>query len=606
MFQKILQIFKIAFGKGLPELPPRESWPVRFLLASEEAWALEAILKQFQENPQKVLREICPAGLSGMMLYRLWQQGLYFNKSWDENPRCVKIKELRIKNEELGISKAQSLEPGGEAAVNSEQLLVNSSEKPKAKSLEPNASNEESDVTRNSSVVNREEQDLGAERKVTDSLQDLGILAQIAKRSEDLRGNTLRSEQCTVHSKEQGESRGGAEPQGTAKTNCNLTTGKLSGSDLQGLSSAEPKKDLAPSTYHLAPERSESEAENLAPSTYHLAPEHSESEAENLTPSTYHLAPERSEELLTTHFSLLTKRIVPILERQRLRDLTLVAQRKLAMRELDQWVVDWNQAKFGDDKSKWVRPIVIKGGATSKLYYPDESLRLSTDIDVIMPKEMIVDFAEGDIRWEIHDCAEHYFGKFKIEVHQDFTRYRNTSFLHDTRTHIPLQGYSYLFTHNADEMRFLAIIHSAKHFGEMPFDLIDVAFSSYNDFRRLNEAFILTKNGHVWCTYSVLLSELGVVEKPEHRFDSRDQKYSKLLNLVIFNPNFNQVDSSFLIHSIIRRQNYFIWRLRFLLFDLYKAKQCMKTDNKTTLIFAHIFYVPFVRLKILLRKILSR
>ena len=91
MFKKLLQIIKVAFGKGLPELPPKEQWPIRFLLASDEAWALRAILNQIQKDPDKAHAELLPTGLTGMFLYRLWQHELYENEAWDKNPKCKKI-----------------------------------------------------------------------------------------------------------------------------------------------------------------------------------------------------------------------------------------------------------------------------------------------------------------------------------------------------------------------------------------------------------------------------------------------------------------------------------------------------------------------------------
>jgi len=81
---------KVACGRGLPELPPRDKWPIRFLLASEELWAIDVILKQIKDRPLETKRQVLPAGLSGLLLYRLWQHGLYVNQSWDRNPKCFK------------------------------------------------------------------------------------------------------------------------------------------------------------------------------------------------------------------------------------------------------------------------------------------------------------------------------------------------------------------------------------------------------------------------------------------------------------------------------------------------------------------------------------
>lgn len=307
---------KVACGRGLPELPPRDKWPIRFLLASEELWALEAILKQIKEKPAETKREVLPTGLSGMLLYRLWQHGFYTNDSWDKNPKCKK--------------------------VHSTQCMVSSKK---------------------------------------------GSANQIAERDSSVDLRSLIAE--------------------------------------KNVGIAQSEDHVARSTYHVEPERSDLTTNGANYTNGFNYREHREeqNDSEMRGARSEKLVEKEIKSAISNQHSTI-KRIVPILERQRLHDLAMVAQRKLAMLELDQWVVNWNKEHFGDNKEKWVRPIIIKGGATSRLYYPDESLRLSSDIDVLMPKGMITDLFDKDevLSWHLHEVGKKNFSNFCVEVHRVISR----------------------------------------------------------------------------------------------------------------------------------------------------------------------------------------
>ncbi len=288
MIRKLWKIIKIVNSKGLPELPPRETWPIRFLLASKELWALKAILKQIEDKPAETKREVLPTGLSGMLLYRLWQHGFYENASWDKNEKCLKLNH------------------GGHGGI----------------------------LNNSSSIV-------------------------------------------------------------------------------------QP----------------------------------------------------------SFNYSSTIARVVPTLEKQRLHDLAMVAQRNLALKELDQWVLNWNKEQFADDKEKWVKPILIKGGATSKLYFPDESLRLGEDIDVLMPKDMLEDFAGKRVIWATHDCVRKVLANCHFEGHQ-FTSILDKDYNYQNlfKATSSLEGFDTLAILNKEDNFYVLVNHFVKHRGDSTHDLIDLSF----------------------------------------------------------------------------------------------------------------------------------
>lgn len=359
MFKKLIKIIKIVNSKGVPELPPRETWPIRYLLASEELWALEAILKQIEQKPAETKREVLPTGLSGMLLYRLWQHGFYENTSWDANARCVR--------------------------VDSTQCTV-SSKKSSASQI--------------------------AERESSVDLRSLNTEENVEAEQS---GGTTNSANYT-----------------NKKTNCKLHTDELVG-------------ELV---YETPMRRSQGTSSVLPKNTVSVC-----------------------------SVTSVVSKIIPTLEKQRLSDLAMVAQRKLALEELDKWVVNWNEQRFANDTEKWVKPILIKGGATSKLYFPDESLRLGEDIDVLMPKNMLEDFAGKRVIWATHDCVRKVLANCHFEGHQ-FTSIldKECNYQNFSKAAFALEGFDTLTVLNNEDNFYVLVNHFVKHRGDSTHDLIDLSF----------------------------------------------------------------------------------------------------------------------------------
>ncbi len=302
MLNTIRKILSSTFRRGVPALPEYEKWPIRFLLASEELEALQAILNHIKIDPKRAEVEILATGLSGMVLYRLWQHGFYENEGWDKNAKCLKA--------------------------------------------------------------------LSADKECS----------EISK--------------CEERSEEQ---------------------------DIE---------------------------------TAHHSP-------------------------LTAYANVVAK-VVPTLEHHRLKDINNVVRRNLALQELEEWVVSWNEEKYGADKSKWIKPIIIKGTVTSKLYYPDESLRPSLDIDVVMPKNMILDLFDKDevLTWDLHDVGKKQWKGLIIEVHWMVTRLPENWGMYEQLLKSTVKcPFSEVFVIPDEQtIKHILAVHLTTHFGLSFNDLIDYKF----------------------------------------------------------------------------------------------------------------------------------
>lgn len=493
MLKKLWEIIKIVNSKGLPELPPRETWPIRFLLASEEIWALEAILKRIEEEPAQTKHEVLPTGLSGMLLYRLWQHGLYFNKAWDDNPKCVKI------NDSLTI-----VQP----PFNNSSTIVNEQS--------------ENHVPRTTYHVEPE-------------------------RSELTTDNTDKKAKA---------------------------------------------KNLVDHPDFVSPEL------NQRISSAELSKKNSDEGTDNKENDSSTIA-----QPLFNHRSTIV-RIIPTLKKQRLHDLTMVAQRKLALEELDKWAVNWNKERFADDTEKWVKPILIKGGATSKLYFPDESLRLGEDIDVLMPKNMLEDFAGKRVIWATHDCVRKVVADCHFEGHQ-FTSILDKECNYDNllSSSSSLEGFDTLTVLNNEDNFYVLVNHFVKHRGDSTHDLIDLSFlinelTIEQSLKRFEEK----KRLHVAGSINRFCKELYKVDKLVNLSKRKVELLAKKLELQIYSNFVNELRMAepfrgIYTEGLIEGHGFIRKMFRHVFMNLEKTKMYFKKQHSNAFyILMHISYAPLRRL----------
>lgn len=155
-------------------------------------------------------------------------------------------------------------------------------------------------------------------------------------------------------------------------------------------------------------------------------------------------------------------------------ELGFTAKRRLALAELDRMA-----AEHG------LHPVLIKGAANSVLYYPNEALRVSQDIDVVLPREEIDrHFAPGRLppaparpgAPEPHDhIRRQLLQGTPIEFHFRVGLTPAWGEPQDIASGAtPLPGSTCLLTPSAEVALTIALLHFRKNRGKAPFDLIDI------------------------------------------------------------------------------------------------------------------------------------
>lgn len=148
------------------------------------------------------------------------------------------------------------------------------------------------------------------------------------------------------------------------------------------------------------------------------------------------------------------------------------AQRKVAMHQLEQLAGQHGCA-----------PLIIKGAANALLYYEKESLRPSSDIDIVMPIEAMAEcfrdwaslpLATAPPEAWVHPPPFRVAG-YPVELHACFISpglWGRPGDL-DTNSRL-LRGHTHLRTPGTAEAFTLALLHFTRHFGGFTFDLLDM------------------------------------------------------------------------------------------------------------------------------------
>ncbi len=153
-------------------------------------------------------------------------------------------------------------------------------------------------------------------------------------------------------------------------------------------------------------------------------------------------------------------------------ELSLAVQRKQALMEMNRF--------YGSSENK---PILLKGAATSLLYYPKESLRWSSDIDLLLPLSQLRKSNREEL--EQLERREYPFSRFHlrraaadwhfpVEVHFRAASLRTWGAAEDFygTAEICPEAQSFLLPSHLHSLTILSL-HLFKHRANFPYDLID-------------------------------------------------------------------------------------------------------------------------------------
>ena len=154
-------------------------------------------------------------------------------------------------------------------------------------------------------------------------------------------------------------------------------------------------------------------------------------------------------------------------------ELGFTARRRLALQALNGWA-----ERVG------VQPLLIKGAATSRTYYPQETWRVSQDVDFVLPQAQIANFFPADaVRAGVeagHSAPEDHGERVLVHGLPVEAHFRVGVFPHwgtppdlglDSE---PCPGYPHLRVPAATVALTIALVHLYKHLGQMPYDLLDL------------------------------------------------------------------------------------------------------------------------------------
>lgn len=157
---------------------------------------------------------------------------------------------------------------------------------------------------------------------------------------------------------------------------------------------------------------------------------------------------------------------VDSLRRQAMKDVGPVAARKVALQLLDSFCAEHD-----------VRPILLKGSVTGPLYYPKESLRLSSDVDCLIPSGAGPLFSDQELRFDEHHLPAGTLGLMRVEYHVRLTiEPRWGEYDGMVGRARPCPPFRMLLRPDMGGMITYILLHFTYHGGTMPFDLVDLGF----------------------------------------------------------------------------------------------------------------------------------
>lgn len=163
------------------------------------------------------------------------------------------------------------------------------------------------------------------------------------------------------------------------------------------------------------------------------------------------------------------------LDTYHLGELALVAKRQAALDELN---------RLSGERE--VRPLLIKGAATSYESYPSPALRPSLDIDAILPPDLIARHF-GDLPTvNQHGSGIHAprmrIGGMALEFHNQLARGIGWGNYDDlTKTARPSGRWPNLLLPSKENAITICLLHFSRHIGQTSFDLIDLSFMLEKD-----------------------------------------------------------------------------------------------------------------------------
>ena len=269
-----------------------------------------------------------------------------------------------------------------------------------------------------------------------------------------------------------------------------------------------------------------------------------------LNPSTRQILAENTE---------IIKNFKQLLQAYRPSEMAGVANRKLAMQELDKRAGEMD-----------IKPIIIKGGATSQLYYPKETMRSSSDIDILLSKTVLRNFIPEDAGYsdQRHDAGQYNLMGFNVEAHQFVGSDMKWGLYEDVKKHSQVAA-SYpnlLFPDQVDTL-FIALRHYTVHAGEMPWDLLDCSLLLAQDATALNKLIDRFFEQRTMTMLAmaplVILAHLKMLESStiETIYNELSIKDKKLLQKVI-NHHFQKEHSSFRNNYLSAKINNINWLVR--------------------------------------------
>ena len=151
-------------------------------------------------------------------------------------------------------------------------------------------------------------------------------------------------------------------------------------------------------------------------------------------------------------------------------ELGFTARRKLAMHDLHELA-----------RQKQLRPLVIKGAANSLCFYPQESMRMSKDIDLVLPASEVEHFRPGasikpdNVEWPPDHVGTFALHTIPVEIHFRFGDLPGWGLPADlAASAVPCPGYPGFDVPSPVVAFTVALLHSYKHMGEMTWDFIDL------------------------------------------------------------------------------------------------------------------------------------
>ena len=151
-------------------------------------------------------------------------------------------------------------------------------------------------------------------------------------------------------------------------------------------------------------------------------------------------------------------------------ELGFTARRKLAMHDLHELA-----------RQKQIRPLLIKGAANSLCFYPQESQRMSKDIDLVLPATEVERFRPGasvrpdNVEWPPDHVGTFALHTIPVEIHFRFGDLPDWGLPADLAAEaVPCPGYPGFDVPSPVVAFTIALLHSYKHIGEMTWDFIDL------------------------------------------------------------------------------------------------------------------------------------